>query len=305
MRVLTFNMQNLRLRRPGGRNRLDGARDFNEEGGGDAAEPAFDFADRRLTADVLALADADVCALQEVFDRAALDYFHNHLLRATGVAPWPWRACLPGNDGAGRDVAVMARRPFAATSHARLLPADLGLAGDPGTRPGRPVFCRDCLMVELGALTLFTVHFKAPWPDRAEAWARRRAEALAVRRLIARRFADPARALWLVAGDMNDPLADPDRAVAPLLGAFGVDLTERMPEGERWTWWHTEGARGCPDAMLASPALAARWPDAVPHAIRVGMGRDAGGVQPRLPDVGDHRPHASDHAALVLDLPGL
>ncbi|MCW1933483.1 hypothetical protein [Pararhodobacter zhoushanensis] len=57
--------------------------------------------------------------------------------------------------------------------------------------------------------------------------------------------------------------------------------------------------------MIASPALAARWPDAVPQALRIGMSRDAGGTQPRLADVGAARPHASDHAALVLDLPGL
>ncbi len=301
MRVLTFNVQNLRLRRPGGQERLDGARDFDASGG----EAALDFADRRLTAQVLARADADICALQEVFDPATLDYFHDHLLRATGVAPWPWRACLPGNDGAGRDVAVMARRPFAATSFARVLPQDLGLLGQAGARVDLPVFCRDCLMAELGDLTLFTVHFKAPWPDPVAAWRRRRVEALAVRRLIERRFVEPAKALWLVLGDLNDPITDRTRAVAPLLSGFGVDLTERMAEGDRWTWWHEDGLRGCPDAMIASPFLAGRWPDAEPQARRSGMGRDAGGPTPRLEAVGDMRPHASDHAALVLDFPGL
>lgn len=304
MRVLTFNVQNLRLRRSGGQDRLDGARDFDDPEGFDG-ERAFDFADRRLTAQVLARADADICALQEVFDAASLDYFHDHLLRATGVRLWPWRACLPGNDGAGRDVAVMARQPFAATSAAHLRPRDLGLPPAPDTDDDRVIFCRDCLMVELGDLTLFTVHFKAPWPDQAAAWHRRRLEALAVRTLIKRHFPDPTKALWLVLGDLNDPLTDADRAVAPLLDGFGVDLTARMPKSERWTWWHEDGLRGCPDAMVASPLLAELWPDAVPRALRAGMGREAGGVAPRLEDVGDHRPHASDHAALILDLPGL
>lgn len=297
MRVLTFNVQNLRLRHPGGRDRLDGARDGPQEA------DALDYADRRLTAAVLAAANADVCALQEVFDRESLDYFHDHLLRATGVAPWPWRACLPGNDGAGRDIALMARRPFAAEGHARLLPGDLGMAGFAGTRADLPLFTRDLLAVLLGALTLFVVHFKSPYPDPGAAWLRRRAEAEAVRRLIARRFADPAAALWLVLGDLNDPRTDPERAVAPLL-AMGEDLTLRMPEAERWTW-SGEGARGCPDAMIASPVLAALIPDAVPIAIRAGLARDAGGAQSRLADVGPERPHASDHAALVLDLPAL
>lgn len=295
MRVLTFNVQNLRLRQRGGRERLDGARD------GDEGQDALDYADRRLTAAVLARADADVCALQEVFDRETLDYFHDHLLRATGVSPWPWRACLPGNDGGGRDLAAIARRPFAAESHARLTASALGLTSE--RRDGR-LFSRDCLEVDLGVLCLFIVHFKAPYPDVAAAWAQRRMEAEAVRRLIACRFPDPARGLWLVLGDLNDPRHQSDRAVAPLLAPFGVDLIDRMPEGDRWTWWDPEGTRGCPDGMIASPALAARWPEAVPRAIRAGLALGAGGAQARLADVGAARPHASDHAALVLDLPG-
>lgn len=294
MRVLSLNVQNLRLRRPGGRARLDGARDHDDFG----EARALDHADRRLTAAVLARAGADLCLLQEVFDRQSLDWFHDHLLRATGAPPWPWRACLPGNDGAGRDLAVMARRPFAATSHARLVPGDLGLAP---LRPG-PVFCRDCLQVDLGELVVFQVHLKAPPPDPLRALALRRLEVQALRGLIERRFDDPPRALWLVAGDFNDP----DReALAPLLAPFGVVLMARMDPDERWTWWRAEAGRGCPDGMIASPALAARWPDAVPRALRLGMARNAGGAEVRLEAVGDDRPHASDHAALVLDLFGL
>ena len=299
MRVLTFNVQNLRLRRPEGRERLDGARD------GDESKDPLDFADRRLTAAVLARSGADVCALQEVFDRETLDYFHDHLLRAAGAEPWPWRACLPGDDGGGRDLALMARRPFAAATYPRLMPADLDMQDHPGTRADLPLFSRDLLVASFGPLTLFVVHFKAPWPDPGAARARRRIEAEAVRRLIARRFPDSAQAMWLVLGDLNDPRADPERGVAPLLAPFGVDLTERMPEAERWTWWQEDGNRGCPDAMIASPALAARFPDAVPRAIRAGLPRGAGGTQARLQDVGAERPRASDHAALVLDLPGI
>jgi hypothetical protein len=90
-----------------------------------------------------------------------------------------------------------------------------------------------------------------------------------------------------------------------LLDGFALDLSLRLPEADRWTWWHSDGARGAPDAMLASPALAARWPEAAPRAIRAGLGREAGGVAARFENVGDYRPHASDHAALVLELPGL
>lgn len=334
MRIVSFNVQNLRLRRPGGRARLDGARDHDMPEDDTPEARALDLADRRLTAKVLARADADIVCLQEVFDRDTLDFFHDHLLRHEGVAPFPYRLCLPGNDGGGRDLAVMSRYPLEdAVSHAHLVPADLGLAGHPGARPGRPIFCRDCLMLRVAGLELVLCHFKAPAEgsdDRAgpdPVWAQRRLEALAVRRLIEARLGNGpavASAQWLVLGDLNEPLArgglargsiaqgsiaqgSEERAIAPLLPPFSVDLVARMEVGERWTWVTPDGIEYArPDAMLASPALAARFPAAVPIALREGLAREvvryAG---PRLEGVGAHRPHASDHAALAIDLPGL
>src|SRR5512145_124058 len=107
MRIATFNVQNLRLRHPAGRARLDGARDADVPEDSDQHAVALDLADRRLTAAVLAHANAEVVCLQEVFDMEALDFFHDHLLRHAGARPYPYRFCLPGNDGAGRNVALM------------------------------------------------------------------------------------------------------------------------------------------------------------------------------------------------------
>lgn len=307
MRIATFNVQNLRLRSGRAGLRYDGARDQDVPEDKTPEAASLDLADRRLTAAIMARADADVFCLQEVFDRATLDHFHDHLLRHAGAGPYPHRLCLPGNDGAGRDLAVLSRRPFdAMQSHAALSPADLALEGHPGARPGRPVFCRDCLMVRIGALTMFVCHFKAPWPD--PSFDQRQLEALAVRHLIARHCPGPD-ALWLVLGDLNEPhdSGGQARAIAPLIGDFSVDLVARMPEVERWTWAGPEGALySRPDALLASPALGARFAQARPVALREGLGHEAarhGG--PRLPDVGAHRPHASDHALLMVDFPGL
>jgi hypothetical protein len=298
MRIATFNVQNLRLRHEDHGDRLDGARD------GDTAEDALDPVDRRLTAAVIRDLRADVVALQEVFDAETLDHFHDRLLVPSDVAPYPYRACLPGNDGRGLDVAVMSRVPLGeVTSHAALTAADLGLDT---VEADQPLFRRDCLMAEVGALTLFVCHFKAPWPDPDAAWVTRRLEAEAVRRIVEGRHGGPD-ALWLIAGDLNDPdpAGSPGRAIAPLDAPFAVDLTLRMPRAERWTLHDpASGRRFLPDALLASPALAARWPEAVPQVIREGLSREAGpGL--RLPQVGEHRPHASDHAALVVDFPGL
>jgi endonuclease/exonuclease/phosphatase family metal-dependent hydrolase len=299
MRIATFNVQNLRLRHPDGGDRLDGARD------GDAVEDEdLDPVDRKLTAAVIRDLRADVVALQEVFDAATLDHFHDKLLLPAGVAPYPFRVCLPGNDGRGLDVAVMSRVPLGeVASHAGLRARDLGLEE---AEADEPIFRRDCLVVEIGELTLFVCHFKAPWPDAAAARGVRQREAEAVRRIVAGRCPWPG-ALWLIAGDLNDPAppGDPNRAIASLDAPFAVDLASRMPAPERWTLHDpSTGRRFLPDALLASPALAARWPDAVPEVIREGLSREAGPGS-RLAGVGEHRPHASDHAALVVEFPGL
>ena len=309
MRIATFNVQNLRLRHPAAGARLDGARDRDvPEDEGPEAE-ALDPIDRRLTAAVIRDLDADVLVLQEVFDAETLDHFHDKYLLASGVGAYPNRVCLPGNDGRGLDVAVMSRLPVGrVASHSGLLPADVGLEPPEGFGD-QPVFRRDCLLVEVGPLSLFACHFKAPWPDEDAAWPVRRLEAETVRRIVEARFADAPEALWLIAGDLNDPdpAGAPGRAIAPLEEPFAVDLSRRMAPDERWTFHDPDtGRRSLPDALLASPRLAEAWPGAVPWVVREGLSREAGRVAgERLREVGEHRPHASDHAALAVEFPGL
>lgn len=308
MRIVTFNVQNMRLRQGPEGPQLDGARDADDPGDGGAGAAALDPADRRLTAAVLAQADADVVVLQEVYDRATLDFFHDRFLRPAGLAPYPHRVALKGNDGHGRNLAVLSRRPLPRVeSNAGLTPADLGLAPPPGADPALPVFRRDLLALTLGPLVLYALHLKAPWPDPAQAFAVRRQEAEAARRLIERRFAAPAAAWWLLLGDLNEPReATGARAAAPLLPPFSVDLLARLPAAERWTYATPGDHRpACPDALLASPALAAAFPGAVPRVLRAGMGRETRAPGPPLPGTGWHRPHASDHAALMVEFPAL
>jgi endonuclease/exonuclease/phosphatase family metal-dependent hydrolase len=310
MRIATFNLQNLRLRYRHDHARLDGARDSDVPEDAVPRATALDLADRRLGAAVLAHADADVLCLQEVFDLKTLNFFHDHLLRHASARPYPHRFCFPGNDGAGRDVALMSRRPVdEVVSHAGVTAKDLDLDELPGRKAGMPLFRRDCLLARIGALTLFICHFKSPWPDSETAWSVRRLEALAVKRLIERRFDGETEALWLIIGDLNEPREEPrgERAITPLINCFSIDLMERLPDGERWSYYDRESASySRPDFLLASVALAAEWPEAKPSVLREGLAREIARYQgKRLPDVGQHRPHASDHAALVVEFDGM
>ncbi|MHA6323781.1 endonuclease/exonuclease/phosphatase family protein [Roseivivax sp. CAU 1753] len=306
MRIATLNVQNLRLLTTADTRHLHGAWDSD-----DPEAETLDPIDRRLTAKLISHLDADVVVLQEVFDLETLEYFHDTDLLATGTRPYRHRICLPGNDGRGLDVALLSRRRVdAVKSHAALTPDQLDLVPPPEVNPDLPVFRRDCLMVTIGRVTLFACHFKSAYPDPETAWATRRLEALATRRIIERRFEAAEQALWLIIGDLNEPDTVGDsgpRAIRPLEAGFSVDLLQRLPQADRWTYYDRHsGKYHCPDALLASPALARLWPDAKPVVVRKGLGTDsdrAGG--PHYADVGRNRPHASDHAAVVIDLEGL
>lgn len=300
LRVATFNLQNLRLRERDGVLALDGAADRARNADPRPVNLARE--DRRRTARVLAIADADVVALQEVFDTAALDFFHDEFLLPAGITPYPWRICLPGNDGRGLNVALMSRRaPERVESHATVTGADLGLGDLPPDLLDRPIFRRDCLEVEIGAVTFFVCHFKAPWPDPETARAVRGAEARAVRALIEHRFGDTDVGRWIILGDVNEPAEDSRApALAPLGEGFSVDLTERLAPGAGWTYeLPHSAAHSRPDRILVSPRLAREFPNARPRIIRseMGTGDDSPDAEPP--------PSASDHALVYADFPGL
>lgn len=298
VRVATFNLQNLRLRTRDGELVLDGAADRDQP---EELPDSLARADRVETARVIASARADVVALQEVFDLAALDYFHDNFLLHAGSPKFPYRFCIAGNDGRGLNVAALSQHaPVSVVSHADATGADLGLLDLPPDLRDRPIFRRDCLELEFEAVSLFACHFKAPYPDADKAHVVREAEARAVRRIVETRFSDPSTARWIVVGDFNEPANESGHSV-PALDAlkrdFACDVADRLEPGTDWTY-EVPGTnlRSRPDRILLSPLLAKEYPGAVPQIIRSGMA-------PTTPETG--HPHASDHALVYVDLPGL
>ena len=302
MRIATFNLQNLRLRRIDGRAHLDGAVDGDMFQPG--RSPTMDIADRWQTARVIQEARADIMALQEVFDLAALDHLHDRFLRRIGGPAYPVRICRPGNDGRGLNVAAMSRiAPATVRSHAHVTGGDLGLTDLPEALRDLPIFRRDCLELEFGGLTIFVCHFKAPYPDAQKAHLVREAEARAVRRIIERRFDRPDQARWIALGDFNEPAPGQEpgpSALAPLISDFAVDLMDRRRPGDRWTY-EVAGTHlhSRPDRILVSPRLAEEYPAVRPGIIRASMGLTGDDAAIA------RRPHASDHALVHVDFAGL
>jgi endonuclease/exonuclease/phosphatase family metal-dependent hydrolase len=271
---------------------------------------------RVMTALAIRDGRADVVCLQEVESMRGLRAFHDRYLRRMTELDYPHSVLIEGNDGRHIDVAVMSRFPLERiVTHQALRWDELQLDKPKIVEAERDrIFKRDCLEahIEVGekALPVFICHFKSMNPERERTRPWRECEAMAVRRIIERRFRDPAAADWVVVGDLNDytecdGVADAGHALAPLLDGFAVDIVKRIPDpADRWTHFFPEerGYRQL-DYVLLSPALARKNAGAVPQILRQGLPYRAERYQgPRYPRIGWDRPKASDHCPVVVDL---
>lgn len=309
---------------------------------------------RQMSALAIADADADIICLQEVDNMAALEAFESgYLFRMMGNG-YRRKYLIEGNDSRGIDVAVLMREqtsdgePIALkgiTSHLSVTYAEFGLFNDElaalGLDPKDRIFKRDCLEVDLDVggrpLTLYVVHLKSMGGPRDGVDGRhatmpvRRAETLAVRRIIETRFGpgQTGQENFVICGDMNDYQERIDvigsrrsgyrfeyrREDVSALDVFSHDgfaenaMTRRAPL-DRWTLYHARGPQErwlCQlDYLWLSPALARASASRVPDIIRAGQPYRT--VFPpnqaveRYPRTGWDRPKASDHCPVVMTL---
>ena len=324
LRLMTFNVENMLLRF-----------EFDRETEAslatllDAEEPAARaelvrtywniLNDEMRVMTALAVRDgaADVVCLQEVESMRGLRAFQERYLRRMADIEYPHSVLIEGNDGRHIDVAVMSRFPLERiVTHQALRWDELQIDKPKIVETERDrIFKRDCLEVhvEVGekALPVLVCHFKSMDPDRERTREWRAAEATAVRRIIEKRFPDPAAADWAVVGDFNDytesdGVPEPHHALAPLLdGGFAVDTVKRIADvKDRWTHFFPDArAYRQLDYVLLSPALARKNKDAIPRILRQGLPYRAERYQgPRYPRIGWDRPKASDHCPVVIDL---
>ncbi len=246
-----------------------------------------------------------------------------------------WRVLVEGNDGRGIDVALLAKQPVSVRTHAQRTFQELGVwsqdlanlrekvnGRDKRLSASDRVFRRDCLEIDLQIdgrpMTLYVCHFKSMAGSRDLTRPLRRAEAMAVRRIIEQRFGRRAgEANWAICGDLNDyreidglPVLDDFGKPAPsgldplLADDFAVNPMLRRPAEDRWTTYHgAEDQYAQLDYILLSPALAQANPAAVPEITRAGQPfRATRHDGPRYPRVGWDRPKASDHCPVVIAL---
>lgn len=363
LRLATFNIENLMTRFDftGFRNQLrqdrvlklfevDGEEQYRRLEEARAIASTDDT--RQLSALAIAEADADIICLQEVDNMSALQAFeYGYLFRMVGNG-YRQKYLVQGNDSRGIDVAVLMREETIdgqkielvdIQSHAMMtfldLPPDLGPF--PAENPSDKIFKRDCLEVDLRIggepLTLYVVHFKSMGPSRDGLDGRestmpvRKAEALAVRHIIERRFGkgNTANKRFVICGDMNDyqerievigtrrtgyRFVHHDEAESALdvfsHDGFAENVMRRRDVMDRWTLYHARGPQEqhlCQlDYIWLSPSLAASNAGHVPQIIRGGQPFRTvfppGQEVERYPRTGWDRPKASDHCPVVMTL---
>ena len=198
--------------------------------------------------------DADVLVLQEMGDQQHLDELRRDL-KAEGL-DYPYFSLAMAAD-ADRRVAMLAKRPLRAIrTH-----DDLEFPYFGGRELVKRGLLEATISTDAGDVTLFAVHLKSRYTDRADdplSAIRRAAEATAIRDAVLRRFPQPAMARFIILGDCNDGRTS--RALGFLRKRGRTEIASLLPaadsRGEVWSYvFRREESYSRVDQILVSPRL--------------------------------------------------
>jgi endonuclease/exonuclease/phosphatase family metal-dependent hydrolase len=302
-RLATFNVENLFARY-----RFRANFDPVEADGFTVNNLAFriyEEAEKRITAKAIKEVDADVICLQEVESLPVLDRFNSTFLGGRG---YRHRMLIDAHDPRSIDVAVLSRFPIRAATTYRQERNAANTAF---------LFSRDCLDLEIAVpladgqtrpFRLYVNHFKSMMGGREDTRARREEQVGRVVQIVNERWAGVGfQGNFAVLGDFNDFDDDETSLTAILQHPNLTDVLRAsdLPEEDRWTHFFARrnDYRQLDYLFLPTPLYEASGQPA-PGIMRQGMPFRAERYDgPRLDDVGEGRPKASDHAPLSVDIP--
>lgn len=295
MRLATFNCENLFAR-------YSFKNNFSPRGDGgflinNLAFEIYEETEKQITAKAIKDIDADVVALQEVENLIVLDRFNSRYLAAKN---YKHRILIDSNnDDRGIDVGLLSRYPIVSVRSFR---------HDRSPTKKSTVFSRDCLEVHIDVggkeLVVYVNHFKSMIGGRDSTKERRFNQAARVAEIIDEQWKmKKYSGNYIVLGDLND-YPDESTSLVPLLKHKGlVNVMDRIPENDRWTHFYSkENEYRQLDHMFISPSLA-KTNKGAPQIYRNGLPYRAEKYEgPRLDNIGENNPKASDHAAIYMDL---
>jgi endonuclease/exonuclease/phosphatase family metal-dependent hydrolase len=221
----------------------------------------------------------DVLALQEVENKGSLYEFNvAHL-----GGHFDDLVVVDANDPRGIQIGLASKLPLGHVISYQFL-------RDFGDKRKTKIFSRDFLEIEMldpetyvPIFTMFVTHLKSKFVDpslkgddrlKAEGRAthRRTRQAMAIAQIIKRRFPNPQRAFYVLAGDFND--TPNSTALAPLLGdqQLGLfDVLTTLPEDKRWTHYWSGGKEYSQiDYILLSPPMRQRMVEGTARVVQRG-----------------------------------
>lgn len=295
IRIATFNLENLFARY-----RFKQNFDATASDGftiNDLAFEIYNDTEKRITAKTIRDLNADIVAVQEVESLEALDRFHSLWLAAK---PYPHRMVIDSTDPRHIDVGLLSRFPIVSVRSYRHLRNKAGTAS---------LFSRDNLEIDLDVegkpLTVYVNHFLSMMQGRDASHNRRAEQVQAVADLLDARWGKKQhKGNYVVLGDFNDYM-DAKTSLKPLVKhPHLVNVLDRLPKDERWTHYYArEGTYRQLDYLLVSKTLAEKNDGVLPIVLRKGLPyRATAYTGVRFDDVGEHRPKASDHCPLAIDL---
>lgn len=294
-KIATFNVENLFARYKF----LQGKEVLANDGFtiNDLAFTIYNETAKQITARVIKEVNADVICLQEVESLPTLDRFNSTYLGGMG---YRYRLVIDGNDPRFIDVGLLSRYPINYIKTYR---------HERNANNTAFLFSRDCLQVELDisgkSLCLYINHFKSMIPKREETKLRRQEQVKKVSDIIDSDWINQNyQGNFIVLGDFNDYL-DSNTSLTPLLNHPElVNVVNRLPVEEQWThFWSGGNEYKQLDYLLLSKTLADANSNVLPAIYRKGLPYRATKYSgPRLDNIGENSPKASDHCPISIDI---
>jgi len=172
----------------------------------------------------------DILILQEVENVAVLEQLRTKYLQTSMYGP---AILIDGMDARGIDVAILSRLPMAAP--AKLYPVPFENIKKSVRKDTREILAASFYLPDLSTLTVFAVHFPAPFYDR-----KYRIQSMAYLNKLKKEF--PADHLFLAAGDFNIS-AEENRKYNILKEHVATD----------WVLAHEVGCKGCKGTYYYGP----------------------------------------------------
>ncbi|MEN8157818.1 MAG: endonuclease/exonuclease/phosphatase family protein [Bacteroidota bacterium] len=296
IKIATFNVENL-FARYRFRDNFDPASSTGF-GINNQAFSLYDDDSKKITGKVIREVHPDILCLQEVENLEVLERFNTTYLGGLG---YKYRMVIDSHDPRHIDVAVLSTFPIKSVMTYR---------HDRNNANTAWLFSRDCLEVAFDCngheLIVYNNHFKSMIRTRAETRDRRREQVDRVADIITDKWGPNYDKNIVVLGDFND-YTGAETALTNLVSHEGlVDVIHEstIPANEKYThYWAGGNQYSQIDFILLGKELYELNKETDPEIFRNGLPYRADRYNgPRIVDVGDNRPKASDHCLVSMKM---